>query len=87
MRMHFTMVINGKETIETKFEEKVKSNPNLHMDLIRCMAHTIMLAFGLDEKDELSVESFRAGKIPDEMMGAISETNSPTPEMEKKVDN
>jgi hypothetical protein len=77
MKMHFTIVINGKDSLEKKFEEQVNSNKDLHMGMIRCFAQTIMLALHLDQSDDISVESFIAAKIPEQ-----DDMN----ESEKKVD-
>ena len=66
MRMHFTLVIRGKENLEKKFEEAISQHPNLHMDLIRSFGQTIMTALRLNDSDEITIESFRAGKIADE---------------------
>lgn len=80
MRMQFTMVIKGQETLEKKFEEALASNPGLHMDMIRSFGQTIMLALRLQQADGITIESFRAGKIPDEPV-------APLVEEEKKVVN
>lgn len=65
MKMHFSIVMAGENTLEEKFQESLKDNPNLHLELIRSFAQTIMLALRLKESDKISVESFRAGKIPE----------------------
>lgn len=63
MKMQFTMVLQGKETLENKFKEAIQDNPQIHMELIRGMAQIVMLAFRLKEEDGISVESFRASKV------------------------
>lgn len=63
MKMHFQIVIKGQDTLEQKFKKAVDENPTLHMDVIRSFAQTIMLALRLKEEDNISVESFRAGKV------------------------
>lgn len=65
MRMQFTMVINGQENLEKKFQEALDHNPGLHMHMIRSFGSTVMMALGLKESDNVIIESFRAGKIPD----------------------
>lgn len=82
MKMHFTIVINGNDTLEKKFHEQVESNKNLHLGLIRCFSQSIMLALHLDESDNISIESFVAAKIPE----SILEFNGNQKQAEKKVE-
>lgn len=79
MKMQFTMVLQGKETLEDKFKEAIQHNPQIHMDLIRGMAQIIMLGLRLNEEDGISVESFRASKIEEPISepipGPVKEIN------------
>jgi hypothetical protein len=87
MKIQFNMVINGIDGIEKKFEDTIKENPDLHLDLIRSFAHTIMMAFRYGKEDNISIESFKAGRIvepPIEItQGVIPNETVP----EKSVDN
>ncbi len=78
--MQFSMVIKGNETIEAKFQEALKRNPQVHMELVRVFGQAIMWAFQLNQADDVCIESFRGGRIPEEPV-AID------PNVEKKVDN
>lgn len=82
MKMHFTLVLKGEDTLQKKFEESLQANPSLHMDLIRSFGQVVMLAFRLNEADGISVESFRAGKMPDEPI-----PEPVAPQVENKVEN
>lgn len=66
MKYHFTMVVNGEDTLKTKIEEAIKNHPKIHVDLIKSFAQAIMLAFHLSEDDNIRIESFTAGRIPEE---------------------
>jgi hypothetical protein len=63
MKIQFNMVINGKDQIEKKFEDTIKENPDIHMDLIKSFAHAVMMAFRFNKDDEISVNSFRGSKV------------------------
>lgn len=80
MKYGFNIVIKGLDSLEKKFDETLKNNPNLHMDLIRAFAQTVLIAFRLNEDDNITVEHFRAGKI-EEQPTQINE------EIEKKLDS
>lgn len=87
MKMQFTLVIQGEDSLEKKFEKSIIENPTLHMDLIRSFGQTIMLALRLNEDDKISVESFRAGKAPDAPSQETQKPENQIPEIENKVDN
>ena len=61
--MHFSLVMEGQESFEKKFEQSLKDNPTLHMDLIKAFGHAVMMALRLNEEDKISIASFRAGKV------------------------
>jgi len=63
MKMHFTMVLNGEYSMDHKFKEALAKNPELHMELIQGMFHVLMMCFGWRQTDNITVESFRAGKM------------------------
>lgn len=63
MRMEFKLQISANESLRTKFEETVKANPNLHMDLINSFMHAIFLALRLSKDEEVKIDGFRAGEI------------------------
>lgn len=67
MKMQFNLIINGNESLGKKFEKEITTNANLNMDLVRSFGQTIMLAFRLSEEDQISIESFRAGRINEEI--------------------
>ena len=79
MKMHFTIIIDGLDTIESKFKEAVEKNPKLHMSLIQAFGQAIMVALKLNNDDKVTISGFKAGKIPD--------MQEPQPIIEKKVDN
>lgn len=79
MKMHFTMIINGEDSVEKKFQDAIEKNPQLHMHLIQSFAHAVMMGLGLREEDNVNVCSFKVGKIPE-----VAEAQ---PTIEKKVDN
>lgn len=64
MKMEFKLLISGGDSLKTKFEETLKANPMLHMDLIRAFGHSVMMALRLNEEDKISIDGFRAGEIP-----------------------
>lgn len=66
MKLKFTLVMAGKDTLEKKFEDAIEKNPALHMDIIRSFGQAIMLALRLNEADEITIESFRAAKLCDD---------------------
>ena len=76
MKMSFQIVISGDDIIEKKFEAALKENPDVSMYLIKGFAHVLALALRLKHEDTWSVESFKAGKINEELS-----------EPEKKIDN
>lgn len=65
MKMEFKLLISGGDSLKKKFEETLKANPMLHMDLIRAFGHSVMMALRLNEEDKISIDGFRAGEIPD----------------------
>ncbi len=75
-RMTFIITIKGEDSLENKFETVLKEKPNLHMDFIKAIATIIMQQLNIDKSDDMIVESFRAGIMPD-----LPKTN------EKKVDS
>lgn len=79
MKMQFNLVINGADSMEAKFQKCFQENPNLTMDLVRSFGQIVMMAFRLDQSDNVTVEGFRAGKIDDSV--------KPSEEDNKKVEN
>ena len=87
MKIQFNMIINGNEGIDKKFEDTIQQNPDLHLDLIRSFAHTIMMAFRFNKDDNISIESFKAGKLIEPPV-EITQGVIPNEEAcEKTVDN
>lgn len=66
MKMHFSLTIQGEDSIEKKLQESIQSNPTLHMDLVRAFGQSIMLALRLNESDKISVSAFKAGIVDEE---------------------
>jgi hypothetical protein len=79
MRLQFNLVVKGNDNLTKKFEETIQNHPTFHIDLIQAFGQSIMLALRLTKEDEISIESFRAGQIPDD---PIPET----PQVEKIID-
>jgi hypothetical protein len=66
MKLQFTLVINGGESLERKFENSIKSNPDLNLNLVQGFGQILTLAFGFNVADGITVDSLRVCKIPDE---------------------
>ena len=66
MRYHFTMVINGEDSLKDKIEEAIKTHPKIHVDLIKSFAQAVMLAFHLSDEDNIRIESFTAGRLTED---------------------
>ena len=81
MKIHFSLVVKGEESFGQKFEKTLQENPHVHMDLIRAIGQTVMLAFRLNDDDKIIIDSFRAGKIPEKESQAI-----PQPEKNESVE-
>ena len=64
--MEFKLLVRGSESLKKKFEDSVKQNPALHMDLIRSFGQTVMLALRLNQEDNISIDGFRAGEISED---------------------
>lgn len=62
-KMNFNFVISGEGDFEKKFHEAVNRCPRKNVDLVRAIGSTLMLAFEWSEKDNVSFDSFKAGKI------------------------
>lgn len=83
MKMRFSMIMGGHETFHEKIENVLKENPTVHMDLIKAFGHAVMMAFRLNEKDNISIEGFRMEKmVEEEKENARNEENE-----YKKVDS
>jgi len=65
MKMHFTLIIDGEDSLEAKFKKAVEENPNLHMDLINVFTHAVMKSLKLDQTDKITVTQFKAAKLVD----------------------
>ncbi len=76
MKMEFKILMSGGDSLRSKFQEALTSNPNLHLDLIRAFGHSVMMALRLNEGDKISIDGFRAGEV------AIPET---APSNEKHI--
>lgn len=63
MKINFSLTVDGGDSLETKLNESIKSNPTLHMDLVRAFGQSIMLALRLNELDKVSVSGFRVGIV------------------------
>jgi hypothetical protein len=63
MKLEFSMLIGGGDSLISKFKDTLQANPNLHMDLIRAFGHSVMMALRLNEEDKISIEGFRAGQV------------------------
>lgn len=70
MKMQFNMVIQGNETLEKKFYDSIQKNPKIQTGLIQGFGQTIILGLGLDETDNISIVSFRVGRIDEELYEA-----------------
>jgi hypothetical protein len=66
MKMQFKMIIEGNDSMEEKFLKTLQENPDAQMDLIRANIHLIMLAFRWGKDENICLESYNAGKIPQE---------------------
>ncbi len=88
MRLQFTLVVKGNDNLKKKFEETIQTHATFHMDLIQSFGQSIMLGLRLNTDDEISIESFRAGQIPDDPIPTTAPIenliDSPT---ENKVEN
>lgn len=88
MRMEFKLLISGGDSLKKKFEDTLKDNPVLHMDLIRAFGHSVMMALRLNEGDKISIDGFRAGEIPDLPPITDQEKDEVVKELlEKNIDN
>lgn len=63
MKLSLNMIMKLEDVSEEKFMSVAKAYPELHLDLLRVLAQSIMLAFRFDKSDNVSIESFRLGKI------------------------
>lgn len=65
MNLQFNLVLNGEPSMIEKFHKTIQENPEMHMDLIRAITQSVMLAFRLNKDDNISITSFKAGKLAD----------------------
>ena len=84
MKIQFSMTIKGEDIIYEKFVKTIESHPTVQMDLIKAFAQTIMMAFRLNAEDNVTIESFRAGRVQEESEQKPQEIPV---EEEKKVEN
>jgi len=63
MKMEFSILVGGGDSLREKFQKTLQDNPNLHMDLIRSFGHSIMMALRLAEGDGITIDGFRAGEV------------------------
>lgn len=74
MKMFFNLLVGGENSLEEKFQKAMNENPNLSLSIVQGFGQVLMLALRTDKEDNLTIEGFKAGKIPEE-------------EKEKKIDN
>ena len=76
MKLQFSMIVAGEDSLEKKFHDRLNENPHLHMELIKGFAQILMLGLGLNQNDNIVIESFRAGKITENPSEVVSENES-----------
>lgn len=62
-KMNFNFVISGEGDFDKKFHEALNRCPHKNVDLVRAIGSALMLAFEWSQKDNVSFDSFKAGKI------------------------
>jgi hypothetical protein len=87
MKIQFQMIIKGEEGIEKKFEDTLKEHPTIHLDLIRSFAHAVMMAFRYGEKDNITIETFKAGKLIEPIVEITQGLIPNESDKEKPIDN
>jgi hypothetical protein len=63
MIVEVKMSMKGNEGLKKKFEETVKNNPQIHMELLNSFGSAMVLAFNLKKEDEITVNSFRLAEV------------------------
>lgn len=76
MKMQITLVLSGKDTFEEKFKKIVENTPEIHLNLVRAMVTPIMLAFNLNESDEISIDGFKFTKVIDPVPDSLPVASS-----------
>lgn len=76
MKMFFNIFVGGENSLEEKFQKALNENPNLSLSLVQGFGQVLMLALRLGKEDNLTIEGFKAGKVPEQIE-----------ENEKKIDD
>jgi len=61
VKYHFTIIIKGNDELKEKINKGIEGNPKIHHQLIMAFGSAIMTAFNLTDKDDITIESFKAG--------------------------
>ncbi len=74
MKISFTLILDGKDTLQTKYGLALKHDPNFEHNLATVLGGVIGVALSITKEDETRLISYEAKKIIDQN---ISEVNLP----------
>lgn len=80
MKYKFILTMSGNDSLEKKLHTSLEQVPGLNVDIIRSIGSLLMIAFRLNESDNIGIESFVLRKVNEEPEKHPLEEN-------KKVDN
>jgi len=77
IRMHFSVILEGEETMSHKFMNAITTNPSIHVDLARGLCQSVILALRLGHDDNINIVDFKAGVMPEPQVPAESPPADP----------